>query len=69
MENQEQAQPELNVSDLQNLRILLDVAVSRGAFKAPELSSVGAVFDRLNSFLNAVAPPADAASTEQQETE
>lgn len=69
MENQEQAQPELNVSDLQNLRILLDVAVSRGAFKAPELSSVGAVFDRLNSFLNAVAPTTDSASTEQQATE
>lgn len=69
MENQEQAQPELNVSDLQNLRILLDVAVSRGAFKAPELSSVGAVFDRLNSFLNAVAPTTESASTEQQDTE
>lgn len=51
-------QPELNISDLQNLRGIVDVAVRRGAFAATELSAVGAVYDRLNSFLNAVAPAA-----------
>lgn len=58
MENQEQqtSQPELSIADLQNLRTLIDVAVRRGAFNASELSSVGAVFDRVNAFLNAVAP-------------
>jgi hypothetical protein len=67
MENQEQAQqPELNISDLQNVRILLEVAANRGAFRAQELTSVGAVFDRLNGFLNAVAPQAPEASTEEQ---
>lgn len=60
MENQEQQsnpQPELGIADLQNLRTLIDVAVRRGAFNASELTSVGAVFDRVNAFLNAVAPP------------
>ena len=72
MENQEQAQvasedvggeaapgPELTITDLVNIRAIIDVAVRRGAFGAAEASSVGAAFDRLNTFLNAVAPPAD----------
>jgi hypothetical protein len=50
--------PELSIADLQNIRTLIDVAVRRGSFGATELSSVGAVFDRLNAFLTAVAPPA-----------
>jgi hypothetical protein len=63
MENQEQtqeqapAQAELSIADLQNIRTLIDVAVRRGTFGATELSSVGAVFDRLNTFLSAVTPP------------
>ena len=68
MENQEQQatpQPELSIADLQNLRTLIDVAVRRGAFNASELSSVGAVFDRVNAFLNAVAPATPPASEEQ----
>lgn len=71
MENQEQqaqeqqAQPELGIADLQNIRTILNVAVRRGVFGAAEISSVGAVFDRLNAFLNAVAPQ----TAEQQAAE
>jgi len=50
------AQPELGVADLQNLRVIVDTAVKRGAFSAAEASAVGATFDKLNAFLNAVAP-------------
>lgn len=53
-------QPELSVADLQNLRTVLEVASRRGAFAAGEMSSVGAVFDRLDKFLAAVAPAAPA---------
>jgi hypothetical protein len=57
----EAQRPELSITDLQNLRAIVDVAVRRGTFNASEISSVGAVFDRVNGFLNAVAPaPADA---------
>ena len=48
--------PQLSIADLQNLRAIVDLASRRGAFGAAEASSVGAVFDRLNTFLNAVAP-------------
>jgi hypothetical protein len=51
------SQPDLTISDLQNLRAIIDVAVRRGAFSASEVSGVGAAFDKLNVFLNAVAPP------------
>ena len=70
MENQEQAQmpeqaveavqqPQLSINDLQNLRSIVDTAVRRGAFAANEMSAVGAAYDRVNAFLNAVAPPAE----------
>lgn len=79
MENQEQATmindagiggeaappPELSITDLQNLRAIVDTAVRRGAFGAAEMSAIGAVYDRVNTFLNAVAPQATPAAAEQ----
>lgn len=49
--------PELTITDLANLRSIVDVAVRRGVFAANEISAVGAAYDKLNAFLNAVAPP------------
>jgi hypothetical protein len=48
--------PQLSIQDLQSLAAIVDVAVRRGAFQAAEASTVGATFDRLTAFLNAVAP-------------
>lgn len=51
------AQPagsELNISDLNALKSIVDVATQRGAFKAAELEAVGKVYNRLNSFLESV---------------
>lgn len=48
--------PQLNIQDLQNLRAIVDLAMRRGAFGASEATSVGQVFDRVNAFLNTVAP-------------
>jgi hypothetical protein len=72
MENQEQqaieqtqsapAAPELTITDLQNIRTIIDAASRRGAFGAGEMAGVGGVFNKLDAFLNAVAPqqpPAD----------
>jgi hypothetical protein len=50
------ANPELTIADLTNLRSVIDVASQRGAFRAAEMSAVGAVFNKLNSFLEAVYP-------------
>jgi len=48
--------PQLNLVDLQNLRAIVDVAARRGAFGAAEMASVGAVFTKLDTFLNANMP-------------
>lgn len=52
-----QAPADLTVVDLQNIRSIIDVAARRGAFAAAEMTAVGTVFNKLDSFLNAVTPP------------
>lgn len=64
MENTEQqtekpTNPELSVTDLQNMHAIIDVAVRRGAFSANEMSAIGSVYDRVSAFLNVVAPKKD----------
>ena len=54
--SEEQKSPELTVTDLQNIRAIIDVAATRGAFKAAEMSAVGNVFNKLDTFLAAVVP-------------
>jgi len=61
--------PDFNVSDLLNVRTIIDVAARRGAFGAAEMASVGAVYTKLDNFLNVVAPPqqtSDAGQTPEQ---
>jgi hypothetical protein len=48
--------PELTIADLTNLRAVIDVAAQRGAFRAAEMAAVGTVFNKLNTFLEAVYP-------------
>lgn len=47
--------PELTVSDLSAIRQIIDVASQRGAFKANEMAVVGTAYNKLETFLNAVA--------------
>ena len=53
-EAQQPTAPDLNINDLSALRSILDVASQRGAFKAAELEAVGKIYNKLNSFLEAV---------------
>lgn len=68
-EQSQPAAPELTVVDLQNIRSVIDVAARRGAFGAAEMAAVGGVYDKLNAFLNAVAPAETQESAEQAATE
>ncbi len=56
---------DLNINDLVAVRNIIDVASQRGAFKAAELEAVGKAFNKLNSFLEAVAPKEEAPATEE----
>lgn len=50
----QEAAPELTVQDLQALKQIIDVATQRGAFRANELMTVGATYNKLEAFLAAV---------------
>jgi len=49
-----QAAAELTVQDLGVLKTIIEVAQSRGAFKANELEAVGKTFNKLDVFLTTV---------------
>lgn len=46
----------LSIGDLKGLSSIIDVASSRGAFKAAELAGVGLLYNKLQAFLAKVAP-------------
>ena len=50
-----QSAPDLNISDLLAVKNIIEVATSRGAFKATELEAVGKTFNKLNPFLESVS--------------
>ena len=53
------AQPDpmaLSIGDLKGLASIIDVASTRGAFKAAELGGVGLLYNKLQAFLAKVAP-------------
>lgn len=49
-----QESADLNVNDLNAMKTIIDLASSRGAFKASELMAVGQVYNKLTNFLNTV---------------
>ena len=53
-----QAQPvnDLTIADLKNIGTIIDVASTRGAFRANEMATVGLVYNKLQMFLAKVAP-------------
>ena len=55
MENTTQNPPALTLNDLAVLRNVVEVAISRGTFKADEISVVGQTYDKLKAWLDLVA--------------
>jgi hypothetical protein len=51
---------QITISDLDTIRNIIDLACARGAFRGAEVSQVGAVFDKLSGFLEAVIAQAQA---------
>ena len=61
--------PQITINDLAMLKELVDLACSRGAFRADEMSSVGQVYDKLTGFLNTVIASAQADADQKGEAE
>ena len=53
----QQPEQQLSIGDLKNLATVIDVASTRGAFRANEMAMVGMVYNKLQSFLAKVSPP------------
>ena len=63
---------QITIADLDTIKNIIDLACTRGAFRGGEISQVGAVYDKLNSFLEAVIAQAkaqEASTAEAGETQ
>ena len=59
-ENQKPNPNELTIQDLAILKGIIELSTERGVFKAPELSTVGIVYNKLEMFLKEVEAQAKA---------
>jgi len=50
--------PLLSIADLTAIKQIIDLACSRGAFRASEVKAVGEAFEKLDAFLTAVTEQA-----------
>ena len=50
-----EAPASLGVQDLQNAAQIIDIAMTRGAFRANEAAQVGAVYNKIEAFIKSVA--------------
>lgn len=55
------AAAELNIQDLNAMKVIIDIASSRGAFKPNEMTVVGQTYTKLTTFLDTVAKQAEGA--------
>ena len=58
--------PQIGVADLEAVVQIIDACSQRGAFKGPELASVGNVRNRIDEFVKANKPAEPEASEEEQ---
>jgi hypothetical protein len=63
MENTTQ---QITIADLDTLKNIVDLASTRGAFRGAELTQVGAVYDKLTAFLDAIIAQAKAQEEAKQ---
>jgi hypothetical protein len=54
---------QITIADLDTLKNIIDLASTRGAFRAAEMKEIGEVYNKLSSFLEAVV-----AQAKEQET-
>ena len=62
MENQQ-----ITIADLNTLKNIIDLASTRGAFRAAEMKEIGEVYNKLSSFLEAVMAQANEQETNNAE--
>lgn len=66
MENTTENQ--ITIADLNMLKNIVDLASSRGSFRADEMQEIGAVYNRLNAFLQDIVAQAQAQQLSESAT-
>jgi len=64
VKEEQQPGPQLTVQDLALLRSCIELGSQRGAWRASELTQVGAIYEKLSTFLQSLLPPKDSEETE-----
>ena len=62
-------QPKITIADIAMLKQIVEVASSRGAFRADELSQVGSVYDRVSVWLEIMTQEATEDEAEQGDSD
>lgn len=57
----EKEDTDLSINDLNAMKVIIDIASSRGAFKPNEMAVVGTTYNKLTGFLENVAKQSEAA--------
>lgn len=52
---------DLTINDLNAMKVIIDIASSRGAFKPNEMMAVGQTYNKLTAFLDQVTKQSEAA--------
>jgi hypothetical protein len=58
---------QITVADLGLLKSIIDLASTRGAFRAAEMKQVGEVYEKLSAFLDAVLAQAQAQESDSEQ--
>ena len=69
VETTEAQAPGLSIQDVLVLRQCVEVAAQRGAYKAEEMTTIGATYDRLTKWLEAHMPADENSDADQSESE
>jgi len=48
---------DLTITDLSNIKQIIDLASTRGAFRPGEMVAIGTVYNKLQNFLNSIPKP------------
>ncbi|HAT69932.1 MAG TPA: hypothetical protein DCS22_05460 [Flavobacteriaceae bacterium] len=62
---QPQESSNLTIADLQTISNIIDIAMTRGAFRANEAKAVGGLYEKINAFLQTVQQQAQQTETPQ----
>ena len=57
---------QIKITDLIVIKNIIDLACSRGAFRADEMKSIGDVYDKLAIFVDSVISRAEASIAEEE---